>query len=76
MSTQNNLTVDSMASVLNATHQNKPFSVKTLYSVVYDIQNLHIYLYYDRQFNDPYVFDVKEELVKTKGFRKVALNNL
>jgi hypothetical protein len=45
---KNDLTVKFMASVLNATHQN--LRLKSLYSAVYDLQKLHIYLYYDRQF--------------------------
>ena len=71
---QNNLTVELMASVLNATHQNS--DSKTLYSVVYDLQNLGIYLYYDRRFESPYILNVKEELAKTTFRRKVSLTDL
>ena len=71
---QNNLTVELMASVLNATHQN--LATQTLYSVVYDLQNLRINLYYDRQFDSPYMLDVKKELAKTTFRRKVSLKNL
>ena len=70
----NNLTVELMASVLNATHQNS--DSKTLYSVVYDLQNLRINLYYDRQFDSPYRLDVKKELTKTTFRRKVSLKDL
>ena len=70
----NNLTVELMASVLNATHQNS--DSKTLYSVVYDLQNLGIYLYYDRRFESPYILNVKEELTKTTFRRKVSLTDL
>jgi hypothetical protein len=70
----NNLTVELMASVLNATHQNS--DSKTLYSVVYDLQNLGIYLYYDRRFESPYILNVKEELAKTTFRRKVSLTDL
>ena len=73
---QGDLTVEFMASVLNATHQNRFSSVKTLYSAVYDLRKLSIYLYYNRQFDKPYVLDVKQELAKTKGYRKVSLKSL
>ena len=71
---KNDLTVEFMASVLNATHQN--MRLKTIYSAVYDLQKLHIYLYYDRQFDSPYMLDVKEELAKTTFRRKVSLTDL
>ena len=74
MVVQNNLTVEFMVSVLNATHQNS--DSKTLYSVVYDLQNLRISLYYDRQFDSPYILDVKKELAKTSYRRKVSLKAL
>ena len=72
--TQNDLTVEFMASVLNATHQNS--DAQTLYSVVYDLQHLHIYLYYDRQFDTPYILDVNKELAETPFRRKVPLVKL
>lgn len=72
--TRNDLTVEFMASVLNATHQDWVY--KTLYSAVYDLQKLRIYLYYNRQFDAPYVLDVKKELVKTTVYRKVPLKDL
>jgi hypothetical protein len=53
--TQNDLTIEFMASVLNTTHQNS--DSQTLYSIVYDLQNLRINLYYDRQFDSPYMLD-------------------
>jgi hypothetical protein len=72
---QNDLTVEFMTSVLRATHQLYG-RVKTLYSAVYDLQNLGIYLYYDRLFDAPYFLDVKEELAKTTFRRKVSLTDL
>ncbi|MGV7225099.1 MAG: carcinine hydrolase/isopenicillin-N N-acyltransferase family protein [Nitrospinales bacterium] len=72
---QNDLTVEFMASVLKATHR-RYGRLKTLYSAVYDLQNLHINLYYDRQFDAPYVLDVKKELAKTTFRRKVTLMDL
>jgi hypothetical protein len=71
---QYDLTIEYMASVLNATHQNS--DAQTLYSVVYDLQNLRISLYYDRQFDSPYILDVKKELGKTSYRRKVSLKDL
>lgn len=62
----------SMTSVLKATHQNS----FTIYSFVYDLRNLRINLYYNRQYDTPYVLEVKKELLKTTGFRKVALKDL
>ena len=73
---QRELTVEFLASVLNATHQNQLFWVKTLYSAIYDLKKLRIYLYYDRQFDKPYELDVKNELAKTKDYRKVSLKKL
>ncbi len=68
--------MDVIYSVLNATHQDRFSSVKTLYSAVYDLPKLSIYLYYNRQFDKPYVLDVKQELAKIKGYRKVSLKDL
>lgn len=77
---QNDLTVETMASVLNATHRdwffNTRFSIKTLYSAVYDLKNLQIFLYYKRQFDKPFKLDVREELAKTLGYREVSLKEL
>jgi len=73
--TQGDLTAEFMASLLKATHQDR-FNIKTLYSAVYDLQKLSIYLYYNRQFDKPYVLDVKQELAKTKGYKKVSLKDL
>ena len=72
---QNDLTVAFMASVLKATHRRFGRLI-TLYSAVYDLQNLRINLYYDRQFDVPYVLDVKKELAKTTFRRKVSLADL
>jgi hypothetical protein len=73
---ENDLTVESVAAVLAATHQNRWFGAKTLYSAVYDLQKLRIYLYYNRQFDEPYMLDVKEELAKNEFGRKVSLKEL
>lgn len=71
MGAENDLTVEFMTSVLKATHQ-----YTTLFSTVYDLQKLRIYLFYNRQFDVPYVLDVKNELAKTTDYRKVSLKDL
>ncbi len=71
MGAENDLTVEFMTSVLKATHQ-----YTTLFSTVYDLQKLRIYLFYNRQFDVPYVLDVKKELAKTTGYRQVSLKDL
>ena len=77
---ENNLTVEYMISVLNATHRDwffdTRFSMKTIYSAVYDLKNLQIYLYFNRQFDKPFVLDVKKELAKTEYYSKVSLKEL
>jgi len=71
------LTAELMASVLTATHQNDPLTlIKTIYSAIYDLPKSIIYLYYNRQFDKPYVIDVKQELAKTKRYRKISLKDL
>lgn len=76
----NNLTVEYITSVLNATHRDwffdTRFSIKTIYSAVYDLNNLQIYLYFNRQFDKPFVLDVKKELAKTELYKKVSLKEL
>ena len=72
---QNDLTVEFIATVLKATRQ-RYGRLKTLYSAVYDLQKLRINLYYDCQFDSPYLLDVKKELAKTTFRRKVFLKDL
>lgn len=72
---EKDVTIPRIASVLNATHQNRWF-LKTRYSVVYDIRNLRINLYYNRQFKAPVVLDVNQELARNTEFRKIALKAL
>ena len=77
---EHKLTVEYIASVLDATHRdwffNTRFSLKTIYSAVYDLKNLQIYLYYNRQFDKPYVLDINKELAKTDSYRKISLQEL
>lgn len=75
ITSESDLTVEYMASILKATNQNNWFA-ETIYSTIYDLRNLRIYLYRDRNFDSPYVLDVRGELAKTKGYRKVSLNDL
>lgn len=76
----NNLTVKYLASILNATHRdwilNTKYSFKTLFSVVYDLRNLKIFLYYKRNYESPIVFDVRKELLKAENYRKESLDSL
>lgn len=72
---ENDLTVENLASILKATSQNNWIS-ETIYSTIYDLQNLRMYLYYERQFDSPYVVNVTDELSKTNGYRKVSLKEL
>lgn len=74
MSADQNLSVEFMASVLNATHQELPY--KTLYSAIYDLKQLKIYLYYDGKFTTPYVLDVKKELAQIPSYKKISLKEL
>ncbi|MCP4366569.1 MAG: linear amide C-N hydrolase [Deltaproteobacteria bacterium] len=70
----NDLTVETMASVLKATQQNG--RIKTLFSVVFDLSHLRVYLYYDRRFDVPYILDVKEELSIDGDIRIISLEDL
>ena len=48
----NDLTIEYLTSILNATRQNN-WIAETIYSTIYDLQNLRVYLYYERQFDSP-----------------------
>ena len=50
--------------------------IRTIYSAGYNLQKDIIYLYYNRQFDKPYVLDVTQELAKSGRYRKVALKDL
>jgi len=66
------LTVEFMASVLDATHQEGEIS--TIYSTVYDLRERTVYLYYEHRFDDPVVLDVATEL--ERGDRQVHIDEL
>ncbi len=72
---ENDLTVKYLASVLKATHQDTK-DVKTLYSNIYDLQNLRIFLFFDRQFDSPYVLDIANEMTNTQFIRIIDLKEL
>ena len=74
---EKDLTVKNMAAVLDAAHQPDGSRSSTIYSELYDPQNLRIYLFYNSRFDTAYVLDVPSELAKTKGkFRRVALKDM
>ena len=68
------LTPQFMASVLQVTHQYLKY--KTLYSAVYDLRNLRIYLYTDRRFGTPCVLDVNTALAGLADHRKFSIISL
>lgn len=70
-----NASMSSLVSVLDATHLNS-VQVQTIYSFIYDLKNLHIKVYNDRQFDTSYLIKVKEELTKTGTYRKIAMQEL
>ena len=77
---EKDLSVEFMGSVLEATHRNwwftTPFSIKTVYSTIFDPRNLRIYLYLNRQFDHPLFIDVQKELRESKSYKKVSLTDL
>lgn len=77
---EQDLTVEFMGSVLEATHRNWWFnttlSIKTVYSTIFDPRNLQIYLYLNRQFDHPHMIDVQRELHESKSYKKVSLADL
>jgi hypothetical protein len=68
------LSVESMASVLEGTHQEPPY--RTLYSAVYDLRKLKIFLYYDCDFTSPVVFDLASELARVPKYEKTPLTDI
>ena len=74
---EKDLSVKTMAAVLKAAHQPESSRSSTIYSELFDPQNLRIYLFYNSRFDTAYVLDVAAELAKTKGsFRRVPLKDL
>lgn len=71
---ENAMTAELIASVLNATRQDSV--VRTLYSAVYDLRRGRIHLYHGSQFDAPYVLDVGKELAKTAFYHIAPLRDL
>ncbi len=61
--TNNPISIESIADVLDAAHFEGPL-INTLYSNIFDIENGIIYLYYFHQFGEVVVLDLEEELAK------------
>ena len=66
------LTVEFMATVLDATHQEG--DVSTIYSTIYDLRERTAYLYYEHRFDEPVILDVATEL--ERGDRQVHIDEL
>jgi len=54
------MSVDYFSSILYETHQEG--SYPTVYSIVYDVNNLALYLYYNHNYSNNIVFNLSEEL--------------
>ena len=74
MGPEKDLTPGFMASVLETTHQDNTWS--TIYSVVFDLPKLRIYLYWDRQFARHYLLDVEKELTEIAPHRNFSIVSL
>ncbi|RYY77234.1 MAG: hypothetical protein EOO52_07080 [Gammaproteobacteria bacterium] len=72
------LTYEFMASVLDATHQEQGWinPIKTIYSVVLDLNTLDIHLYYDGKFDRSYLLNVKSELSKVSGKKIIPMTEV
>ena len=64
-------TLEFMTSLLKATSQ-----PSTIFSTIFDPNGLTIYLFYNSDFDTPFVLDVKEQINQTKGYRKIPLSDL
>ena len=80
LDSEQDISLEIMGSVLEATHRNwwldTPFSIKTVYSAIFDPRHLQIYLYFNRQFDHPHLIDVQRELQESKSYKKVPLTDL
>lgn len=80
MDSDQDVSLEFMASVLEATHRNwwfnTPLSIKTAYSTIFDPRSLRIYLYFNRQFDHPHMIDVQRELDESASYKKVSLADL
>jgi hypothetical protein len=69
---EHTLSVEFMASVLDATHMEG--SVSTIFSGIFDPTTGTIYLYYNHRFHEPIVLDVDE--VVAEGARQLPLSDI
>lgn len=71
LSTAKEISIEYFANLLKATSQEGKYG--TLYSNIYDLKRGLIYVYLFRNFEEPYVIDLKKEL--GKGYRVEALSS-
>jgi len=71
--TNENITIETIATVLDAAHFEGPL-VNTLYSNIFDVTNGDIYLYYFHQFDEVVILNLEEEL--TKGWHTYRISDL
>jgi hypothetical protein len=72
LSAEHTLSVDFMASILDATHADG--QVSTIFSSVFDPMMGEIHLYYNHRFDQPLILDMQEEL--SGGAKQVPLDEL
>jgi len=72
ITTEETLTVEACRNVLDAIHQEG--DNPTRYSNVYDLKQKSIHLWFERSYENPFVFDLDEELAK--GYQKSMLVDL
>lgn len=72
------LTPEYMSEVLEATHQNNRFfnNPKTLFSAVFDPNAMQVFVYFARDFDNPAVLDIKEELDRVEKREQITLPQL
>jgi hypothetical protein len=72
LKTEHELSVEFMASILDATHAEG--QVSTIFSAVFDPKQDTIYLYINHRFNSPFVLSVEEQVAT--GARQAPLEEL
>ncbi len=67
---EDDLTVEACQDILDATHLEKSIfdDIQTLYSTIYDPQELNIYLNYLHNFDETVIFNLEEECSKVDAF--------
>jgi hypothetical protein len=69
--TNDNITIESIATVLNAVHFEGP-RINTLYSNIFDVTNGDIYLYFFHQFEEVVKLNLEEELAKGRHTYQIS----